>query len=206
MILSNHLSLNQMKKFTANIRVTLILSCVYLALFIVDISIGNNTVFNALSGSGFDKLNGQIYRVFTASFLHAGWIHLIANIMALVCVGSFIEKRLGHLNFLAVFLVSDILASIMFYGYFGECSNGNGSSIAIYALMAVLLVLWLRYPNAFPCKWYHPALIYTVIYFVVASFISGNYTTIIMHSFGFFFGLVVGLAEMKLKFGGVKNM
>jgi rhomboid protease GluP len=161
--------------------------------------LARDRVFNVLSGSGFHKLNGQIYRVFTASFLHSSWIHLTANIIALVCVGTFIEKRLGHLKFLVIFLISDVFASIMFYGYFSDCSNGNGSSIAIYALFAILLVLWLRYPNAFLYRWYHPKLVYIMIYFSVASFISGNYTTIIIHSFGFFVGLVVGLLGMKLK-------
>lgn len=187
------------KKFAYDNAVSLILSGIYLIVFLVDISTGNGTVFNALSGSGFHKLNGQIYRVFTASFLHSGWLHLNANIVAIICVGNFLEKRLGHLRFLAIFLISDVCASLMFYGYFSECSNGNGSSIAIYALFAVLLILWLRYPNAFPYEWYHPALVYIMVYFVVACFLSGNYTTIIIHSFSFFVGLAVGLIGMKLK-------
>jgi ABC-type amino acid transport system permease subunit len=33
----------------------------------------------------------------------------------------------------------------------------------------------------------------------VASFLSGNDTTIIMHSFSFFVGLIIGLLGMKLK-------
>jgi rhomboid protease GluP len=162
--------------------------------------LARDRVFNVLSGSGFHKLNGQIYRVFTASFLHSSWIHLTANIIALVCVGTFIEKRLGHLKFLVIFLISDVFASIMFYGYFSDCSNGNGSSIAIYALFAILLILWLRYPHVFSYRWYHPAFVYIMVYFVVTIFFSGNYTTIIIHSFSFFVGLIVGLLGMKLNF------
>ncbi len=197
--MSQSLHSYSIKKFAASIRVTLILSFIYLALFLIDLFIGNNIVFNALSGSGFGKLNGQIYRVFTASFLHSGWLHLTANIAAFVCIGTLIEKRLGHLNFLTVFLASDILASIVFYGYFSECSNGNGSSIVIYALIAVLLVLWLRYPNSFPYRWYHPAFVYITFYFLAASFISGSYTTIILHAFSFSVGLVIGILEIQLK-------
>jgi rhomboid protease GluP len=189
----------KIKKFAADNVVTLILSCIYLILYIVNLSVGSDIVFNALSGSGFHKLNGQIYRVFTASFLHSSWLHLAANIAALISAGIFIEKRLGHLKFLLIFLISDVFASMMFYGYFSDCSNGNGSSVVIYALFAILLILWLRYPNAFSYRWYHPALMYIMIYFVVASFLSGNYTTIIIHSFSFFAGLVIGLLGMKLK-------
>jgi rhomboid protease GluP len=195
----------RIKKFIGNIRVTLILSCIYLIVFLANLSIGNDVVFNALSGSGFHNLNGQFYRVFTASFLHGSWLHLTANIAAFICVGMFIEKRLGHLKYMAVFLVSDILASIMFYTYFSDCSNGNGSSIAIYAMFAVLLILWLESPHAFSYSWYHPGLIYIIIYFVSASFFSGNYTTIIMHSFGFFAGLVIGLLGKQSKILSVKD-
>lgn len=198
-MVSNNDHTFSIKKFTYDNAVSLILSGVFLIIFLFNLSTGTGTVFQALSGSGFHKLNGQFYRVFTASFLHSGWLHLTANMVALVCVGNFLEKRLGHLRFLALFLISDVIASLMFYGYFNECSNGNGSSIAIYGLFAVLLIRWLRYPNAFPYKWYHPALVYIMVYFVVASFLSGSYTTIIMHSFSFFVGLAIGLLGMNLK-------
>lgn len=196
----------KIKIFVANNVVTLIMSSIYFTLYIVDLWIGNDIVFNALSGSGFHKLNGQIYRVFTASFLHANWLHLTANITALICAGTFIEKRLGHMRFLVIFLISSVFASLMFYGYFNNCSNGNGSSVTIYALFAVLLILWLRYPNSFSYRCYHPALVYIMIYFVVASFLSGNYTTIIIHSFSFFVGLVVGLLGMKFKYIYIRDI
>jgi rhomboid protease GluP len=196
----------QINKFIADNMISLTLSCIYLVLFIINLSIGNNYLFNALSGSGFHKLNGQSYRIITASFLHANWIHVIGNIIALICVGMFIEKRLGHLRFLVIYLISDILASLMYYRYFSDCTNGNGSSIAIYALFAILLILWLRYPDNFSYRWYHPALLYIMIYFIVASFLSGNYTTIIIHSFSFFVGLAVGLLGMKLKWIHMKGL
>ena len=190
---------NQIKKFVVDIRVTLIVSCVFLIIYIMNLNIGNDVIFNALSGSGFHKLNGEFYRVFTASLLHGSWLHLIANIIAFICVGTFIENRLGHWRYLIVFVIADILASAMFYLYFSDCSNGNGSSVAIYAMFAVLLILWLRYPGSFAYHWYHPAFIYILIYFVAASLFSGNYTTIIIHAFSFFAGLVIGLLGMQLK-------
>ncbi len=196
MILNN--SFARLKRMICDNSILLILSCTYLLLFLLNRFIGNNMVFDALSGSGFHKLNGQFYRVITASFLHANWLHITANIIALISVGTFFERRMGHMKFLAIYLIADIIASLMFYGYFSDCSNGNGSSIAIYALFAILLILWLRYPNDFPYRWYHPAIIYIMIYFVTASFF-GNYTTIIIHSFSFFVGLVIGLIGVKFK-------
>lgn len=190
---------SDIKKFVLNNRVTLIISCIYLLLFFINSSVGNNLVFNTLSGSGFHKLDGQFYRVFTASFLHVGWLHLTANILALICLGLFLENTLGHLSFLTIFLISDVFASILFYWYFSDCSNGNGSSVAIYAMFAILLTVWLRYPNRFSYRWYHPTLCYLIIYFVVASLLSGNDTTIVLHAFSFFVGLLIGIVGIQTK-------
>lgn len=194
------------KKFISNNRVTIILSFIYLLLFIANMIAGNDIVFKTLSGNGFHKLNGQFYRVFTSSLLHVGWLHLIANIFALICVGTFLENRLSHLGFLMIFLLSDVFASIIFYGYFSECSNGNGSSVAIYSMFAVLLVIWLRYPfDLSNRRWSYLALVYIIVYFVLASF-SGNDTTIILHSFSFFVGLAICLFGIQTKLIHIRNV
>lgn len=186
------------KKVVAENIITLSISLIYIVLFALNTFAGENAVFNALSGSGFHKLNGQLYRVFTASFLHSNLLHLGGNIAALICVGSFLEKRLGALRMLCLFLLCGLLASLLFYGYFPECTGGNGSSIVIYALFAVLLTLWLRFPREFLFKRYDPALIYILLYFVLANIVTGgHYTTVIIHTFGFFSGLAVSLIGIK---------
>ena len=76
------------------------ISIIFILVFIADKGLGNNLLFDTLSGSGFKKLNGEIYRLFTASFLHTNLLHLTANIVALLCVGSYLEKRLGSLKML----------------------------------------------------------------------------------------------------------
>lgn len=172
--------------------ISIIIAISFVLIHIANAIMGDNTIFNALSGSGFHKLNNEFYRIFTGSFLHASLIHLIANILALLCIGSLIEKKLGWKWTLLLYLSSDIFSSIMFYGYMSECTGGNGSSIFLYSLMAILLISWLRYPNQFQMKWYNPVIIYLVIYFLVASFF-GNDSTIIIHSFSFCIGLIEGL-------------
>lgn len=189
--------MEKLKRFVYENIVSISISIVFILVYVVNICVGDNVIFNSLSGSGFRKLNGEVYRIFTASFLHGNLLHLVANIVALICVGSFLEKRLGSIKMLLIYVCSDIVASLFFYGYMNECTNGNGSSIVIYAMFAVLLVLWLRYPNEFLLSWCSPTLIYIIIYFFVANFLSGNYTTIIIHAFSFTTGLIVGIALLK---------
>jgi rhomboid protease GluP len=51
---------------------------------------------------------GQWWRVVTANFLHFGWLHIGMNMLALYAIGRGLERRLGSLRFLVVYLVSGI--------------------------------------------------------------------------------------------------
>lgn len=188
-----------MRKLTGSIRKiiqnnwgSIFISIIFVLVYVINEVIGHNVVFHALSGSGFKKLNGEVYRIITASFLHTNLLHLVANIIALISVCCYLERILGSGKMLMTYISADLIASMFFYGYMNECTGGNGSSIAIYALFAVLFVLWLRYPDEISIKWYHPALIYMVLYFFIASLITGSYMTIIIHAFSFLVGLLVG--------------
>ncbi|WP_442871552.1 rhomboid family intramembrane serine protease [Anaerosporobacter sp.] len=141
-------------------------------------------------------MNGDFYRVLTASLLHSSPLHLIANVIALLYIGSLLEKKLGWKWTLIIYLSSDIFSSCLFYGYMSDCINGNGSSVFLYSLMAILLILWLRYPNLFQVKWYNFMIIYLICYFFIGNFM-GNYSTIIIHAFSFCVGLVEGLLLLQ---------
>jgi membrane associated rhomboid family serine protease len=49
-------------------------------------------------------------QVFTAMFLHAGWGHLIFNMLFLWIFGDNVEDRLGHLRYLIFYLVAGVAA------------------------------------------------------------------------------------------------
>jgi membrane associated rhomboid family serine protease len=49
--------------------------------------------------------------IFTSMFLHAGWWHLISNMLALYIFGDNIEDRLGHVAYLAFYLLGGIAAA-----------------------------------------------------------------------------------------------
>lgn len=93
---------NGMRNLTGNIRktiqnnwISIFISIIYILVYIVNEVTGDNVVFHALSGSGFKKLNGEVYRIITASFLHTNLLHLSANIIALVSACYYLERMLG---------------------------------------------------------------------------------------------------------------
>jgi len=49
---------------------------------------------------------------FTSMFLHGGWMHLIGNMLYLNIFGDNVEDRLGHVRFLALYLVGGLIAGI----------------------------------------------------------------------------------------------
>ena len=49
--------------------------------------------------------------VFTSMFLHAGWLHLLGNMLFLWIFGNNVEDRLGHVRFLLVYLAGGVAAA-----------------------------------------------------------------------------------------------
>lgn len=81
-----------------------------------------------LLSSHFDP--ERLLTLVTASFLHAGWIHLLGNMLYLLVFGPAAEDRLGHLRFSAVYLVSGIL------GMFVQAVVDAGSSTPVVGASA----------------------------------------------------------------------
>jgi membrane associated rhomboid family serine protease len=48
----------------------------------------------------------------TSIFLHGGWFHVISNLWTLFIFGDNVEDRMGHLRFLAFYLISGIVAGL----------------------------------------------------------------------------------------------
>ncbi|MEA2439014.1 MAG: hypothetical protein QOH76_438 [Thermoleophilaceae bacterium] len=87
-----------------------------------------------------DVANGDVYRVLTAGFLHAGLFHLLVNMYSLYILGSLLEPAVGRTRFLLIYFVA-LLA-----GSFGALlSDPNhttvGASTAIFGLMGAAVVV-----------------------------------------------------------------
>jgi membrane associated rhomboid family serine protease len=65
----------------------------------------------ALSLHGLSK--GYVWQLLTFQFMHAGWMHLIFNLLAIFFFGRSVETVLGRSRFLAVYLSSGIIGGAM---------------------------------------------------------------------------------------------
>ncbi len=85
--------------------------------------------------------NGEAWRLFTAMFLHIGFLHLALNGYALIAIGTELERVVGWQRFLVVYLLSGLLGSLASYAF--SPSLSAGASGAIFGLIGALAAFFL---------------------------------------------------------------
>ena len=92
--------------------------------------------------------HGQVWRVFSYIFMHAGLLHLFFNMWSLWVFGQPVAQRLGEGKFLALFLVSGVTAGL-FSGLFYLWGGAGFVPIvgASGALYGILLAFARFYPD-----------------------------------------------------------
>jgi membrane associated rhomboid family serine protease len=105
-----------------------------------------DTTLNQLIGVA----QGQDYRLLTSAFLHEpgltgfGPTHIIFNMWALVLVGPALERLLGQVRFLALYLVSALGGAVLFYLLASSAQPALGASGAIFGLFGAWFVVARR--------------------------------------------------------------
>ncbi len=78
----------------------------------------------------------------TGLFLHAGWAHLLGNMVYLWVFGDDIEEALGRLRFLAFYLLAGIAATLVYVAFNTQSTVPMvGASGAVSGVLAAYLML-----------------------------------------------------------------
>jgi membrane associated rhomboid family serine protease len=97
----------------------------------------------ALSLEGLKS--GYLWQLVTFQFMHAGWLHLIFNSLAIFFFGRSVETVLGRGRFLAVYFSSGILGGVvqMLFALMFQSFDAPvvGASAGAYGLVAAFAVL-----------------------------------------------------------------
>jgi membrane associated rhomboid family serine protease len=94
--------------------------------------------------------HSQEYRLLTSAFLHEpglngfGPAHIIFNMWALILVGPALERLLGRVRFLALYLLSALGGSVFFYLTAPVAEVALGASGAIFGLFGAWFVVSRR--------------------------------------------------------------
>jgi membrane associated rhomboid family serine protease len=101
-------------------------------------------------------LHGEIWRLFTATYLHANFTHIFFNMLMLYFFGPVLEKRWGGRQFFVVYTIGGIAGNIVLtllggltmagvVDWMDPNTLGLGASGSLWAIMAAVA---MYFPNA----------------------------------------------------------
>jgi membrane associated rhomboid family serine protease len=136
--------------------VTVLLITVNILVFIYQLSLGEelNIFFNHFSvipNYIYQALHSEVFKplvfitLITSQFLHGGWLHLGGNMLYLWIFGDNVEDKLGHIRFLAFYLICGVTASVL-HIYIEPTSDipTVGASGAISGVLGAYILMFPR--------------------------------------------------------------
>jgi len=136
---------------TVNLNPLWFLIALCVALFAIEIAVGgypiavDNEVILFL-GLARVLLPQQPWTILTAIFVHAGFAHIIFNMISLYFLGSFFLRIASERNFFAVFFLGGLAGNALYVLLAPPNVIGIGASGAIFAIGGALAVLAPRVP------------------------------------------------------------
>jgi rhomboid protease GluP len=138
--------------------------------------------------------HGQWWRVVTCGFVHLGILHVAFNMFVLAQIGPFMERPLGNIGFLIVYLTC-VVAGAMCSLWWNPYLISAGASGAIFGLYGALIgFLVLRHdsiPRPVLAKLLRSAALFLIYNAVFGVLKSG--TDLAAHAGGLVGGLICGL-------------
>lgn len=109
---------------------------------------------------------GEPWRLLTAAFLHAGWMHLACNVAAALPLCRLVERALGGVRLLALYLASAAAGSAV--SLLGHDATSLGASGALFGMAGAVLALhrralggWRPFLRSAATRWLAGALLST---------------------------------------------
>jgi membrane associated rhomboid family serine protease len=148
----------------------------------------------------------------TAMFLHAGWLHIVGNMVFLWAFGPAIEDAMGRPRYLAFYLVGGVVAMVaQVAGSAGSTVPCLDASGAIAAVMGAFIVIYPRdrirtlvWILIFIRVTYIPAVLLIGVWFLIQLLNVGSVATVqtggvayLAHVGGFLYGVVMARVWVK---------
>jgi len=157
--------------------------------------IPNNEVLLSWGGN-FKPLTldgGQWWRLFTCIFIHAGVLHLVMNMYALLYIGLLLEPYLGKLRFSVFYILTGLLASTtsLYWHELSVCVGASGAIFGLYGIFLAMLFTNLIEKNA------RKAFLTSISIFVIYNLLNGMKGNIdnAAHLGGLLTGMLIGFGS-----------
>src|SRR5690606_13829457 len=123
---------------------------VFIVLLFLDVDFASPTAQQLMEHGALSKervLGGEVYRIITSMFVHAGFMHIVYNMFSLGLSGFIAEPLFGRKKFLLLYLGSGIFSA------FASMAINDGLSVgasgAIFGVFGALLI----YAFLYDAKW-----------------------------------------------------
>ena len=127
--------------------VTYVLVGLNVFMFLLELSAGDNFIqrWAFIPAAFAANPAGNFITIFTAMFMHGGWLHLLGNMLFLWIFGDNVEDRLGHAKFLVFYLLAGIAGTLAQFALAPHSSVPNvGASGAIAGVLGGYILLYPR--------------------------------------------------------------
>lgn len=89
-------------------------------------------------------VQGQVWRLFTANFLHIGLPHLLFNMYAIYVLGPEMEALYGSPRFLTIYLLSGLSGSIASFALNTGLGLSAGASTSLFGIIGAMIAFYAR--------------------------------------------------------------
>ncbi|MCL6570747.1 MAG: rhomboid family intramembrane serine protease [Bacillus sp. (in: Bacteria)] len=150
----------------------------------------NYWIFENLSGVNLYIMEGELWRLITPIFIHAGFSHMLFNSFSLVLFGPGLERMLGSGQFLFVYLLSGLIANVATLLLEPLTYTHVGSSGAIFGLFGYYIAIIIFRKRMMSQQ--NSQLILTILVIsLIMTFLQAN-INITAHIFGLIGGFLLG--------------
>ena len=186
------------------VSVTNVLVAIIVAVFVIEVF--QSGVDGLLSGPNARTLidlgaenpvlvaSGETWRMFTAMFLHIGLIHLAVNAYSLYILGNVLEREVGRVRFLALYVLSGLFASAASYYFSPLNSVSAGASGAIFGIFGAVFAINYRRRHTAQGAMAMRAMAQIIVLNVVINVVLSSYLDWRAHVGGAIAGMVMGFA------------
>lgn len=175
---------------------TTILIAINLTIFVAMLVTGGfegQNLFKWGANYGPATLSGQYWRLVTAGFIHAGFLHVAFNMWCLWSLGQLSEQIFGRWQTFLIYLLTGVGGSLLSIAY-EPTRLEVGASGAIFGIAGAVLA-GLKFGNVSISAWQRRSAISSLVTFVAFNFYLGQFgnTDNMCHLGGFVSGLIIGL-------------
>lgn len=140
-------------------------------------------------------IHGEYWRLISAAFLHANFMHIAANVSSLYFLSKIFLKFYNYFQLFAIFIITAIvgnLFSIIFY----PVTTSLGASGGICGLLGFLIIFTYKNRNLFPLE-FSKNMIVSVLFLVILGIVGYDFIDNAAHFGGLISGIITGFAIEK---------